>query len=151
MRHAACLALVLIGLSNAQQVLGAPESAEAPHPGQVQPTNDTEKWLDTIIIPEIAFRADNMLDCLGRVQKEINTFAVRNEHPALRVLFDLDALRHLRSNPLLPTFSAKDISAFRVIKLLEVLGPLRLVVRPEGIIVEMADRESANTEPEATR
>lgn len=141
---ATVLAAILPCLSNCEEV-----AARQQQPGQISPSNATERWLDTVIIPEVEFRAAHILDCLDFIANAVNKSATRGDRDPIRVLFDSEAMRDTLADPLLPTFTARDISAFRVLKILEALGNLRIGARPDEIVVERKKR-SADKVPQVT-
>jgi hypothetical protein len=103
------------------------------------------------MIPEVQFRAANMYDCFSFIQTHINEFATRNSRKAPRILYDYEAIRHISSDhALYPTFSAKEITAFRLIKILEAIGDLQVVIGSDVIVVEMKTAKSANKAAQAT-
>jgi hypothetical protein len=87
--------------------------AKPPHPGLVGPTNDTERLLDKMLIPEVNFRACNMFDCINFLQINLDNYVSSHKSQPLRYVYDIEAVRYLVGEKdgvpeaIPPTFTAK--------------------------------------------
>jgi len=105
-----------------------------PAQGGLIPGNETERWLHSVIIDDVDYRAANFFDCISLIQKHLDEYASRNKTKAPRFVYDVE-LVYYKDAPL-PTFKAKGISALELMKILEEVCRLRFVAKSELIIVE---------------
>ena len=142
MKLSKCLLIILVALVSGL-ALAEGETEQEPHPDLVAPSNATERWLDSVIIPEMDFRAAHLPDCLDFVVARVNASVDQSRRERMRVLFDLEAVRQYVKQPLCPTFRAVDISAFRALKIIEALAEFQIESLPGQLIVATR-KESAN-------
>jgi hypothetical protein len=135
-----CPMIVLVAL-----IALAARGTEEIHPPDLgAPSNATEQWLDSVIIPEVDFRAANLPDCLAFVVERANDSAAQSQREPMRVLFELEAVRQYQKRTPCPTFGAQDISVLRALKIIATLAELHIESRPGQIIVT-TQLKSANT------
>lgn len=150
MNYCTRLMLVLLSAQIACHTFAGTETNKLPHSGQAVPANSEEQWLDKVMIDEVGFRAANIFDCIEFIQHQLNEYTSEMERVAPRFVYDIEAIRYIEHcdkgepQPPLPTFTARNISAFRLMKILEAVSDIRFVATQNLIVVEKTNIKPVN-------